>query len=181
MHLFIQFIDASVSQEIGQDSSAVADGLKRFNQLADSVLASYNREPVRVAVTGASGQIGYSLLFRIARYIRTALNFLFLTRYYFGKRFNPAPSQFITLNAISVNINRAANWHFISAVKCSVLTLLSFCTCWSCLKPWTAWRVLSWSWKIVPSLSSTVYVPLCQSLKIFRPLPSMYSHIVLFI
>jgi malate dehydrogenase len=55
-----------LAAELGQDGSAVADGLKRFNQLAESVLSSYNREPVRVAVTGASGQIGYSLLFRIA-------------------------------------------------------------------------------------------------------------------
>lgn len=30
--------------------------------------ATSTKQPVRVAVTGASGQIGYSLLFRIARY-----------------------------------------------------------------------------------------------------------------
>lgn len=37
---------------------------------------STSKQPVRVAVTGASGQIGYALLFRIARYFLTFLNLL---------------------------------------------------------------------------------------------------------
>lgn len=42
------------------------EGIKRFNQIAETVLRTYDTEPLRVCVTGASGQIGYALLFRIA-------------------------------------------------------------------------------------------------------------------
>ncbi len=38
-----------------------------FSHINDSSFGdNYMKQPVRVAVTGAAGQIGYSLLFRIA-------------------------------------------------------------------------------------------------------------------
>lgn len=49
-------------------SPAVSRALNRFNQLASRVLYEdiAAKKPVKVAITGASGQIGYALLFRIA-------------------------------------------------------------------------------------------------------------------
>lgn len=40
--------------------------LSKFNFVTISLMQSTNKKPVRVAVTGAAGQICYSLLFRIA-------------------------------------------------------------------------------------------------------------------
>jgi malate dehydrogenase len=56
-------------QELAKKDPAVAaaaEELHRLWEVADSAHKAVSKPPVRVTVTGASGQIGYSLLFRIA-------------------------------------------------------------------------------------------------------------------